>query len=187
MNRYKVALLVVLLASPALLAHGQSDEMPTREQVLEFMEFMRVPEQTELMINGMVEGMTQGARLSIEPTLAEASPGQKAVFEEFLQTVMSDVREEMAAAEFIEDVVAVYQKYLTRSDLEQLLAFYRSPVGQKVLDLMPVMMQESMQTAQLRAQKKLPALTKKLEKRVEEFKRRLESELAASEQSTQPK
>lgn len=42
----------------------------------------------------------------------------------------------------------VYVKYLTQEDLEGLITFYRTPVGQKFAESTPFIMQESMQVGQ---------------------------------------
>ncbi len=41
-------------------------------------------------------------------------------------------------------LVPVYQKYLTESDLEEIIAFYESPVGKKYASKTPEIVQESM-------------------------------------------
>ena len=44
--------------------------------------------------------------------------------------------------EMIADMTALYQKYLTRSDVDGIIAFYSSSAGQRLLDIQPVIMQE---------------------------------------------
>jgi len=39
-------------------------------------------------------------------------------------------------------MTAPYQKYLTRSDVDGIIALYSSPAGQRLLDIQPVIMQE---------------------------------------------
>jgi hypothetical protein len=43
-------------------------------------------------------------------------------------------------------MVPVYQKHLTKGDIDGLVAFYSSPTGQKMLKELPEIMAESMQT-----------------------------------------
>lgn len=33
--------------------------------------------------------------------------------------------------EYIEMVIPIFQKYLTKSDLEEMIKFYQTPIGQK--------------------------------------------------------
>ena len=44
--------------------------------------------------------------------------------------------------------VPIYKKYLTLADLKTILAFYESPVGQKLAAVTPAMTQEGMQSGQ---------------------------------------
>jgi hypothetical protein len=44
-------------------------------------------------------------------------------------------------------MIPAYQKHFTKSDIVAINTFYSSPVGQKVLEELPAVMQEGMQTA----------------------------------------
>ena len=49
-----------------------------------------------------------------------------------------------AMAAMLEGIVAVYARNFTIEEMRQITAFYGQPVGQKLLDKMPVVAQESM-------------------------------------------
>jgi len=53
-----------------------------------------------------------------------------------------------AMKELFHKMVPVYAKYFTQEDLEQLIAFYETPIGQKFVNTTPMVMQESMQIGQ---------------------------------------
>ena len=46
------------------------------------------------------------------------------------------------------ELIPVYAKYYTNAELEQIIAFYETPLGQKITRVMPQVMQESMQIGQ---------------------------------------
>jgi hypothetical protein len=50
--------------------------------------------------------------------------------------------------EFLDQVIPLYDKYYTLEDLKGINAFYESPAGQKILNTMPQIMQESMKLGQ---------------------------------------
>ena len=52
---------------------------------------------------------------------------------------------DMPIDEMIDAMVPIYQKHLTKEDLDAILSFYSSPVGQKLQREQPAMMQETMQ------------------------------------------
>lgn len=61
------------------------------------------------------------------------------------------VRDEAAARvdDFVsERVVPIYEEYLTHDEIKELLAFYQSPLGQKLLRVLPQMSQESLRAGQ---------------------------------------
>jgi hypothetical protein len=48
----------------------------------------------------------------------------------------------------IDRIIPIYAKHFTQKEINQLLDFYRSPVGKKVIEKMPTIMQESMMVGQ---------------------------------------
>lgn len=59
---------------------------------------------------------------------------------EFWEAFMKEV----SGDELVDLVAPIYTKYFTPEELTQLLAFYNSPIGQKVVEKTPYIMQESM-------------------------------------------
>jgi len=52
------------------------------------------------------------------------------------------------SSELVDLIAVVYARNFTAAELQQVSAFYRSPVGQKFLEKMPTITQESMQAGQ---------------------------------------
>lgn len=65
----------------------------------------------------------------------------------FIPTFMSHLNE------FQDQIAIVYANNLTLEDMKQLIAFYKGPTGQKYLQVMPVMAQQSMQLGMVWGQK----------------------------------
>jgi hypothetical protein len=55
---------------------------------------------------------------------------------------------EINADALIDKLLPVYEKHLTQDDIRQLIAFYRSPIGQKMIAAMPRITRDSMQIGQ---------------------------------------
>lgn len=53
-------------------------------------------------------------------------------------------RSKMKVAELIELLFPIYSKYLTHDDTRQLIDFYSSPIGRKLIEVQPMITQESM-------------------------------------------
>ncbi|MEO8255356.1 MAG: DUF2059 domain-containing protein [Flavobacterium sp.] len=67
-----------------------------------------------------------------------------AVNEEFWE----DFKKEVKAEDFENMILPIYDKYYTESDIDQLIVFYNSPIGKKMISTMPEVMQESMAAGQ---------------------------------------
>ncbi len=68
----------------------------------------------------------------------------------------------------LDDMIPVYQRHLTKQDVDSMLAFYNTPTGQKLLREQPAMMAEGMQATQPRMQKMMSDLMDKVEQMVSE-------------------
>jgi len=55
---------------------------------------------------------------------------------------------EIKADELVELSVSAYDNHLTHDDIKQLIEFYESPIGQKLVRVQPQIMQESMMAGQ---------------------------------------
>jgi hypothetical protein len=61
-------------------------------------------------------------------------------WKDFMKEVNADALNKM--------VIPIYDKYYTESEITQLIAFYQTPLGKKVISTMPQIMQESMLAGQ---------------------------------------
>ena len=65
--------------------------------------------------------------------------------------------------EMLDAMVPIYQKHLSKGDLESILAFYSSPVGRKLLREQPAMMQESMEVGGKIGRQRIGAMSEKID------------------------
>ena len=83
-----------------------------------------------------------------------------------MQTSMPDIPAEFwtkiracfKADEFIALIIPVYDKYYSKEELDGLLAFYQSPLGQKVIATLPEVNRESMAIGQAWGRKQAQAI-----------------------------
>ncbi len=59
-----------------------------------------------------------------------------------------DFKKEIRAEDIENMIIPIYDKYYTENDIEQLIAFYNSPIGKKMISTMPQVIQESMVVGQ---------------------------------------
>jgi uncharacterized protein len=67
--------------------------------------------------------------------------------------------------EMMNDMVPIYQRHFTKSEIEGLTAFYSSPTGQKFLHEMPAVTAETMRVSYPRIQAQIEAAMKRAEEK----------------------
>ncbi|MCP5046996.1 MAG: DUF2059 domain-containing protein [bacterium] len=63
-------------------------------------------------------------------------------------TFWKEFMAEVDPNELVEMVIPSYDKHLTHEEVKQLIAFYQSPIGKKLVSVQPQIMQESMVAGQ---------------------------------------
>ena len=126
------------------------------------MDLMHLRAQMEQLLDGMKKGMKAGAEAGFKQKIPDATPEQLAKLDFITEAVFKD----FPIDEIIGAMVPIYQKHLTKSDLEAVIAFYSSPVGQKLLKEQPAMMAEGMQAGQDIMMRKLPDIQERLKTKV---------------------
>ena len=104
-----------------------------------------------LMLQQLKPAIVQG-----RPEVARDFDAMVPVLQELLTTQSAGM------AKLLEDIAAIYARHFTVDEMRQLIAFYRTPLGQKFLDKMPTITQESMNAGQAFGQ----VLAGELQKRV---------------------
>lgn len=113
---------------------------PSKEEVLKFLDILRVKSQLALYFDGVGKQAKLGAEEGFKHKVPNATPAQLAEVDNFAQKLFQG----MPIDEMVDAMVPIYQKHLTHEDIEAILGFYSSPVGQKLLREQPAMMQEGM-------------------------------------------
>ncbi len=140
-------------------------ERPSAEQVLKLLNLMQIKDSLQLTLDTMKTQMKSEAEATFRekipvPTVAELRSINNIVDEAFAEISMDDL---------IRDVVPVYQKHLSRSDVAALITFYSSPVGQRLRREQPAMMRETMEATSAGQQQKLESLLQKIDLRMEQL------------------
>ena len=102
----------------------------------------------------------------IRDRIPDATPEQKKQFMGMMEDVMRESLGTAAINEMLAATIPVYQHHLTKSDLDAMMAFYSSPVGQKILREQPAMVQESMEASAGIQQRIARAMFQKIGERV---------------------
>jgi hypothetical protein len=114
--------------------------------------------------------LTLAERKSLEDSFAAGQQESAKRFQEkFLQKLdLNAVIEETS--------IAIYDKHYTLEEIRDLIAFYKTPTGQKAVRLMTTIMSDSMQAMQEKLLPKIPVIVKEIE---EEIRKEAEEKINA--------
>lgn len=158
--KVKAILLVIciILVNPAF---GEELSQEKKDVIKELMEISGVAKIGEMFSKAFVQQMTA----VLQKTNPNITPKAFTILEEEVNAVM---REEMIEKDtFYELIYPIYHKYLTLADIRKLIAFYKTPVGKKVVTVMPQLTQESMLAGQSWGQSLGPVIQQRIKERFE--------------------
>jgi hypothetical protein len=166
-------------APTAAAAHGVTippDQQATREQLQKLFEVMRIRQQMANVLKTMPMIMQQAAQQQAaqmaaqQPGSAKLTPEQQAERDKLMQNFMAKALNMYPVDEMLDDMATIYQRHLSRDDVDSLIAFHRSPAGQHLLDAQPAILQEYMPMVMQRVQERSKALAEELKKDMEKQK-----------------
>ncbi len=188
----KAVFLVVLMAAAAPLyaqqsvaeaaaqakakTEGLAADAPTRDQVMKLLDLLQIRKSMSLMMDGMKQAMKQGAEEAFRERVPNPTPKQL----EALNGMVDDMMADMPLDEMIEAIVPIYRRHLSKSDVDEVIRFYSSTVGQKLLREQPQMIQEGMQAGVEIQQKRMGQMMTKIRERTEKMAEEEEKDKAAT-------
>jgi hypothetical protein len=156
-----------------------ADAAPSKAEVRRFLELMQVRARMVQMVAGMKEQGRRGAEAALRAKISDPTPEQLAR----ATKIGDDVFQDFPIDEMVDAVVPIYQRHLTKSDLDAVIAFYSSPAGQKLLKESPAMMAEAMKAGGDIMLKRLPDMNQRIESRVGEM---VNGEQSSRDQKSSP-
>lgn len=112
------------------------------------------------MLNGMYAAMEPAMRQGMTQATAgrEPTPEQKRIMDRFSQRFSDLMRTELSWAKLEPTQIRIYRESFEQSEIDGLIEFYRSPVGQSFINKMPVVTQKAMTEMQIYMQQVTPKM-----------------------------
>jgi hypothetical protein len=160
---------VFLATVLAVSAVGQqttaaADAPATREDILHLFEVMQVHQQMRSIMQLMLEQQDKifGEMIKKrDPGMTDAQIAKSKVHaKDFVNSFPVD--------EMLRDMIPVYQKHLSKRDVDAMIVFYASPTGQKLLREQPAMSAESMVAVSPRLKKAIGEMSDQAEQKARE-------------------
>jgi uncharacterized protein len=171
MRLFLLATLCLALTAPAIAQNADTDAA-TKDDVILYLRTMRSHDMMQRTMEVQMQSMLQ----LMKQQMMQDKGSVPSEFDTLMKKWMADLIKNMPSDEIIDAMIPAYQNHFTRSDIQAMNAFYSSPVGQKVLEQLPGVLQEGMQAA-------MPVMNKY----ITEWKGRMQEDIKALDKSTPQK
>jgi hypothetical protein len=139
--------------SASISARAQAaDEPASKDDIILYLRTMRSHDMFQRIMEVQSQNMQQLFRDQMLKERGSVPPE----FDAHFRKAMDEMIKGMPVDDITQAMIPAYQKHFTKGDIEAMNAFYSSPVGQKVLQELPVVVQEGSQAA-------MPILSKYLD------------------------
>jgi len=145
MKRLLIALAgLAFCVSSSVSALAQAADAPaTKDDIILYLRTMRSHDMFQRIMEVQSQNMRELFRDQIKQEKGSVPPD----FDAHFKKAMDDMIKSMPIDEITQAMIPAYQKHFTKGDIEAMNAFYSSPIGQKVLQELPVVVQEGSQAA----------------------------------------
>lgn len=160
---FLAVLLALFFISGGVAQQNPVDAPASKEDIQRYLDVTHTRE----MMQQMVDVMSKQEHQMVHEQYLKDKNNLPPDFEDRVNKMMDDFMRSFPRDEMLDAMTPVYQKYLTKNDVDALVAFYSGPTGKKMLKDMPAMMGEAMQ-----------AMRPVMEKRMESMKQQIDQQTA---------
>jgi len=170
MRKILIAATVMLLAFPL---SARADEASKRAKIEQMLTVLKMEDNFNLLMKQVEQ---QGRQMGMSMTNpSQLTDADKKILDNFMTKLMAAMQETMGWQKLKSEFIDLYAKAYTEEEVDGILTFYKSPVGQSMLAKTPQLVQQSMAISQTHMKEIQP----KLEQLTEELKKDLDAAHAA--------
>lgn len=140
----------------ACIVSFQVSAQNKQDKIIKLLSLMQSEQMIDKMFDNMVQVMKQQNKGELE--------SEK---EEELMAYVMDEMKKMTKKAMSDDFPAIYDKYFEEKDIDDLIAFYESPVGKKLIEVTPEIQKEFLQVFMTDY---VPEFQRKVEEKKQELK-----------------
>ena len=164
-SRQLLLFVLACLVAGALFAQTPQRGAPaTRDDILKLFSVMNTQQQVRQTMEQVMAQSQAMAHQAMKKRHPELTTEQLALMDK----ESDEIARNYPVDQLVEDMIPVYQKHLTKNDVDALIAFYSSASGQKILHDMPAIMAESMEAVYPRLQKNMDDILQRMDERATE-------------------
>jgi hypothetical protein len=167
-KQYCRSLAVILLVFSAAFAQqptpSTGDAPASKEDIQKLFEVMKIHQQMRQVMDAMMKQQSTMIHETLKKRYPQTSPERIARADRLIEETMKD----MPMDAMLDDMIPIYQRHFSKTDIDAMSTFYASPTGQKMMQEMPALTTESMQASYARMQTQMDAMMKRAEQIVKE-------------------
>jgi hypothetical protein len=162
----RISLVLLLLAATAAFAQQAAlgDAPATKEDIQHLFDVMQIHQQMRQVMDALMKQQSALIHETLKKRYPQSSADRIARADQLIAETMKD----MPMDAMLDDMIPIYQRHFSKTDIDAMSTFYASPTGQKMMREMPVLTSEAMQASYVRMQKQMEAITQKAEQIVKE-------------------
>ena len=154
-----IAVLLVLLTVASCSA--RADEASKRDKAEQLFMLLHMDQMMDQLMSGMMKQVQQLTQSL--PGGDQVTPEQKKQVADFQQRVMNLLNTKLGWKALEPDFITLYASTYTEEELDGIIGFYKSPVGQKMLEKTPELMTKSTEITREKMREVQPELNQMLE------------------------
>ena len=154
MKRYLAVLLMVLMVGCCCARADDASKRAKAEQLFTLLHMDTMMDQLMTGVRRQVQQITESM-----PGADQATPDQKKQIVDFQQRVMNVVDQKIGWKALKPDFINLYASTYTEEELDGILAFYKSPIGQRMIEKTPELTAKSTQITQQKMAELQPVLS----------------------------
>jgi uncharacterized protein len=140
MKAFLIAALCLVFSAPVWAQTADTDPA-TKDDVILYLRTMHSYD----MIHRMMEVESKTMHQLMRDQIEKEKGTVPADFDTHWQKAMADLLKNMPVDDMVQAIIPAYQRHFTRGEIHAMNEFYSSPVGQKVIQVLPDVTQEGMQ------------------------------------------
>ena len=162
----RISLVLLLLAATAAFAQQAAlgDAPATKEDIQHLFDVMQIHQQMRQVMDALMKQQSAMIHETLKKRYPQSSADRIARADQLIAETMKD----MPMDAMLDDMIPIYQRHFSKTDIDAMSTFYASPTGKKMMREMPVLTSEAMQASYARMQKQMEAITQKAEQIVKE-------------------
>lgn len=156
----------LLLGSVCLAQQNPADAPASKEDVEKYLDIMHSRD----MVKNMMNTMSKQVHQMVSEQLKK-EPGMTPEKEERAFKLTDDQLKNFPVDEVIDAMIPVYQKHFRKGNIDDLLAFYSTPTGQKLIKELPAILAEAMQAAMPITQKMMATTLQRVQAEIAQMQK----------------